>query len=383
MKRALWTLALGLFLFARSVGGAQVEGQTTREDLSFRNEVQRAIDRGTEWLVRHQETNGCWSTADHPAVTALALQALLGDPAHRAAKGSNVAGGLRFILSCTKPDGSIHRVGLQNYNTSISMMALIATGDAQYGPAIRKARQWLLTQQVDLGEKGRIDSPFDGGVGYGNNSDHSDMNNTFAALEALYFSRDFAKDRGEMNDLNWAAAIQFIQNCQNLPGYNRESWASDDPREKGGFVYYPGRSMAGGETNAAGRVSLRSYGSISYAGMLSYIYADLKPDDPRVLAVFDWLRNNFSLEENPGMGQQGYYYYLNLMSKALNLRGVRSLELKSGKRVDWRREAAMKLINLQKGDGSWQNDQGRWWEKDPVLVTSYSLLALEIIHRGL
>ena len=53
--------------------------------------------------------------------------------------------------------------------------------------------------------------------------------------------------------------------------------------------------MAGSETNAlTGRVALRSYGSISYAGLLSYIYADLKRNDPRVLAVFEWLRRNRS-----------------------------------------------------------------------------------------
>jgi squalene-hopene/tetraprenyl-beta-curcumene cyclase len=43
----------------------------------------------------------------------------------------------------------------------------------------------------------------------------------------------------------------------------------------------------------------------------------------------------------------------------------------------------MKLINLQKGDGSWANENGRWWEKDPALVTSYAVISLEIICRGL
>ena len=43
----------------------------------------------------------------------------------------------------------------------------------------------------------------------------------------------------------------------------------------------------------------------------------------------------------------------------------------------------MKLINLQKSDGSWQNDNGRWWEKDSNLVTAYAVLSLEIIHRGM
>ena len=40
-------------------------------------------------------------------------------------------------------------------------------------------------------------------------------------------------------------------------------------------------------------------------------------------------------------------------------------------------------VNLQQPDGSWANPNGRWWEKDPNLVTAYAVLALEIIHRGI
>src|SRR5204863_6898573 len=151
-------------------------------------------------------------------------------------------------------------------------------------PILRKARQFLVGLQCDFGEKGKTDNVFDGGIGYGTKYEHSDMGNTLSALEALYYSKCFVRDNPGEPDLNWGAAIHFLQNCQNLPAYNKESWASDDPKNKGGFVYYPGQSMAGSETNTAGRVALRSYGSISYAGLLSYIYARLKRDDPLVLA---------------------------------------------------------------------------------------------------
>ena len=56
---------------------------------------------------------------------------------------------------------------------------------------------------------------------------------------------------------------------------------SDDPENKGGMIYFPGKSMAGrAKGSESGRTALRSYGSISYAGMLSYAYADLANDDP-------------------------------------------------------------------------------------------------------
>jgi squalene-hopene/tetraprenyl-beta-curcumene cyclase len=265
------------------------------------------------------------------------------------------------------------------------MMALLAANKPEYDPILRRARSFLVGLQGDFGEKGKTDDVFDGGIGYGSRYEHSDMGNTLAALEALYHSKRLVQDKSftEGRDLNWEAAIHFLQNCQNLPGYNQQAWVADDAKNKGGFVYYPGQSMAGAQTNANGRVALRSYGSISYAGLLSYIYCDLKPEDARVRAVFDWLRSNYTLEENPGMGPQGLFFYFNTMSKALTLYGVDELPLANGQKINWRRDLAMKLINLQARDGSWENSNNRWWEKDPALATSYALLTLERLYRDL
>ncbi|HZO85236.1 MAG TPA: prenyltransferase/squalene oxidase repeat-containing protein [Verrucomicrobiae bacterium] len=349
-------------------------------DVSFRNEMQHAIDRGLEWLQKNQNKEGYWSTAEHPAVTALALVAFKGDPRKRFKdpEPAWMQRGYDYLLGCARPDGGIHRTNLVTYNTSIAMVGLLAAEKPAYDPVIRKARAYL------VGLQGKSDDVFDGGIGYGSKYQHSDMGNTLQALEALYHSRHLAlKDVASPEpDLNWQAAIKFLQNCQNLPGVNTQSWVSSDPKDKGGFVYYPGHSMAGGVTNQqTGRVALRSYGSISYGGLLSYIYAQMKHDDPRVVAVFNWLKQNYTLEENPAMGAQGLYYYYHTMAKALSLYGVDQLELADGRKIDWRKDLAMRLINLQQKDGSWLNDNGRWWERDPALVTAYGVLTLEIISR--
>lgn len=359
-----------------------------RENISVRNEVHRAINRGLDWLQSNQRSNGWWSTPDHPALTGLALMAFQGEPSgrYRRHEPDWMKRGYAYLVSCIQPDGGIHRSNLVTYNTAICLMSLLAANQPEYEPALRRARKFLVGLQGDFREKGVLDSPFDGGIGYGTRYDHSDMGNTLQALEALYYSRHLAEDRNlaDARDLDWAAAIHFLQSCQNLPSHNPEKWATDDPRNKGGFIYYPGHSMAGTETNlATGRVTLRSYGSISYAGLLSYIYANLKRDDPRVVAVFDWLRNNYTLEENPGMGPQGLFYYFHTMAKALSIYGVQDLELADGQKVTWRKELTFRLLNLQQKDGSWANDNGRWWEKDPVLVTSYVVLALEMVYPGL
>jgi squalene-hopene/tetraprenyl-beta-curcumene cyclase len=351
---------------------------------SLRNEVERAITRGAEALVKIQNPDGYWSTPDQPAVTALALVALQGHP-QTAIEKEAIKKGYAFLEKCFKPDGSIHNgKGQVNYNTSVSLMALVLSGDSKYTEQIRKTRNFLVGTQVDLGEKGKIDSPFDGGVGYGTNSDHSDLNNTLHALEAVYYADRYLKDKGPapQKSLDWEAAIHFIQSCQNLPKSNKEPWASDDPQNKGGFVYYPGKSMAGETNLPSGRVALRSYGTISYVGLLSYVYADLKKDDPRVQAVVEWLKKNFTLQENPGMGSAGLYYYYQMMAKALSAYGVEQLQVGSEK-IEWPEKLSLQLLNLQKPDGAWLNENGRWWEKEIPLVTSYSLLALEFAAKKL
>jgi squalene-hopene/tetraprenyl-beta-curcumene cyclase len=349
--------------------------------------VQHAIDKGLGWLEKNQNTNGFWSTAELPAITALGAAAFRLQPGAReqTIQPAAVKKAYGYLLSCVQPDGGIYRKDLPSYNTSVSLMALVLANRGEFQPAILNARKFIISLQDNLNEPGKPDNVFDGGIGYGKSDKNPDLSNTSLALEALALTKNYTKDKNlpEGSDLNWQAAIRFIQCCQNLPSHNKEKWASDDPQNKGGFVYAPGRSMAGETNLPSGRVALRSYGSMSYAGLLSYIYADLKPDDPRVSAVMDWLRVNFTVEENPAMGPQGLFYYFHTMAKALTLYGTDVLETRSGQRIHWREKLALKLIDLQQADGSWSNDNGRWFEKDPALVTAYALIALDMIHPKL
>ena len=97
----------------------------------------------------------------------------------------------------------------------------------------------------------------------------------------------------------------------------------------------------------------------------------------------DWLEANYAIDENPGMGAEGLYYYYHTMAKALALAKVDTFKLKDGTSVRWRAKLAKKLFDLQKKDGSWDNATQRWWEGDAVLATSYAVLALERLHPGL
>jgi squalene-hopene/tetraprenyl-beta-curcumene cyclase len=363
--------------------------QAQTADESLRNEVQAAIDRGLRYLKSKQDAaSGAFGSPDHPAITALCVMAVMGDP--RVAEKEMPAEakkGYDFLLASQKEDGGIYSLGLPNYNTSLALTALTMAGpDAKYRDAILKARRLVIGGQYDDGEKGKQDTPYDGGVGYGSKPP-TDMSNTHFALEALYHARLYLQDDPSTKNepqLNYSAAIDFVSRCQNLSATNQSSWVSDDAKNKGGFIYRPGESkVVKPDDPGNGKTALRSYASMSYAGLLSFIYADMNPKDQRVVAVKDWLAKNYSVKENPGLGEEGLYYYYHTMAKALNLAEMDFIETSDGKRFNWRLDLAKQLFNLQKEDGSWTNENGRWMEKDSVLVTAYAVLALEHIIRRL
>ena len=112
---------------------------------------------------------------------------------------------------------------------------------------------------------------------------------------------------------------------------------------------------------------------------MSFAYARVNKEDARVKAVITWLGDNYTLDENPGMGQEGLYYYFHLMAKALTAQKVEKLKMTGGSEIYWKDSLAKRLISLQRKDGSWVNPTKRWMEGDPILTTSYVLVALSLL----
>ena len=343
-------------------------------------QARAAQARGAAWLAAQQQADGHWSAADSPALTGLAMWALQKtDPAAHAAAINRA---MVYILTSVQEDGSIWRQpavqrkggGLANYNTAICMAALHALGRPELVPVVQQARAHLARMQyLDA-------SAFRGGMGYDADQGrpYTDLSNSYIAYEAMRLTQDVEDLRaaGEPRaDLDWNAAQEFLAQVQNLPGVNTNSWLSADADNRGGFAYSPG---AGGAavTNAEGHVTLRSYGSMTYAGLLALIYAQVDSQDVRVQSAKDWAARHWSLDENPGMGDEGLYYFFNVLAKSLAAAGDETLTLPDGRTIVWREEIARKLIALQKPDGFWVNENNRWWEADPNLVTAYTMLAL-------
>jgi squalene-hopene/tetraprenyl-beta-curcumene cyclase len=347
-----------------SSGFAHAQTAMKMEDLA--KSRQKAIN----YLKTSQAEGGHWTSPESPGVSGLVVYSLLasGVPA----SDPVVDKGLKHLASFTQPDGGIYSPKSHhgNYETAITLLAFNeANKDGKYTDAIAKAEKYLRKLQWDDTESTDASDVKFGGAGYGRNNDRPDLSNTVFFLDALK-AAGATKD-----DPAVKKALVFLSRCQNLETESNTTPFASLVND-GGFYYTPaagGASMAGKDANGG----LRSYGSMTYAGLKSMIYAGLSPEDPRVKAASDWIARFYTVEENPGMGQQGLYYYHQVFAKALSTMNVDTIKDAQGKSHDWRKELTDHLFKTQQDNGSWVNKAERFMEGNPDLSTAYVLIALK------
>src|SRR5262249_4272791 len=135
------------------------------------------------------------------------------------------AKGLKYIESLVNAKaghiaGQDPKAGLQNYVTSINVMALAAAKrDDKYKGVIGNAADFLRKLQWDDGEMKTEKDDFCGGAGYDSKS-RPDLSNTQFFLDAL-------KDAGaKSDDPAFKKAMVFVSRCQNLKSeHNDQAWA--------------------------------------------------------------------------------------------------------------------------------------------------------------
>ena len=354
---------------------------TPASDEEARERIQAAI----AYLDSSQQ-NGTFGMGGHadPGITGLALSALIRICDRNGLERPDyIDQGLDYLVSMQKEDGSIYQMGLKNYVTSVSVEALAASGNDKYDEAILRATTFLTETQLDEGEGySSEEDPYYGGFGYGG-SEKPDLSNTQMTLQALH-------EAGRpKSDPAYQKAIQFLNRCQNraetgsAPIIKRDGTVVTAGND-GGAIYRPGDSKAGTATTADGKVIARSYGSMTYALLKSYLFAGLDPDDDRVQEAVRWISQHYTLEVNPGFDgmsksapYQGLYYYYLTMARALKAIGSDEVVDAEGVARDWRSDLREMLFSLQSEEGFWINQRSsRWMEGNSVLTTAYALLAL-------
>lgn len=349
-----------------AAAGLRLRLRAAQDDTAARADA--LMRQGVAFLRNRQEENGAWSSSrNEPGITALVVAGLLKSKLVTPAEPV-VAKGLAYLEPFIRPEGEVEGPHA-NYTAAIALMAFNeANAGGRYAPQIKGGQAFLKRMQWDEGEGKTPDDMFYGGAGYGGRNNRPDLSNTAFMIEAL-------RETGlPADDPALQKAITFVSRCQNRASeFNDQPWANKV--NDGGFIYTPangGQSMAG-EAPGGG---LRSYGSMTYAGFKSLVYAGLTPDDPRVKAALDYMRRNYTVEENPGIGQQGLYYYYQAFAKVMSTLGSPTFADAEGKEHDWRADLVGALAKRQTQDGAWVNEADRFMEGDPNLVTAFALIAL-------
>lgn len=345
----------------------------------LRGKVETMLRRGAEFLISEQKSDGGWGGLAGPGVAGLAGKAVLNAPGY-GPEHPRVRRAVEYVLKAQRDDGGIYGAAgrWKNYETSVSLSLLSDVPRPEAKRAAETARQFLKDLQWDEGEGTSIDDVYYGGAGYGGGA-RPDLSNVNIMLDAL-------RDSGlPPDDPAFQKALVFVQRCQMLGERNDQAFARGSTQ--GGMIYTPAH---GGESKAGtievdGRKELRAYGTMTYAGFKSMIYAGLTEDDTRVRAALDWICANWTLDHNPNMpdrrSREGLFYYYHTFARALAAFGHATITDKLGREHDWRMELITKLEALQRKDGSWINDKDRWMEGMPELTTAYAMLALEAVLR--
>lgn len=379
-------------------------------DEAHRQRALVMIEKAGDYLRAQQHETGGWAIpADapvFPAITGLVVNALALNPSANAQTSAAMDRGVAFMLSHVQADGGIYDQQLPSYNTAICVSALSQFRDANPAAdaAIIGGLEFLREIQwsEDAGPKNPDgspspaantvqavdrDHPFYGGIGYGRHGrpDNSNLNLCMQAFHDAGVDRD---------DPAFQRALVFLQRTQMHEAVNDAEYAKGS--RQGGFIYATaetgsepgvGQSQAGviEETLDDGtKVSrLRAYGSMTYAAFKTMIYAGLSPDDERVRLAMEWIKKNYTVTENPGMGTDGMYYYYLMLSRALEAGNVELIDVEAAQSEhattahDWANDLIDQLATLQNDDGSFRSVDDRWMENNPVLISAYAMLALE------
>ncbi len=395
---------LGLCAYPQDMGG---ETKKSRPDLKA--QLATAYANAGDWLVGQQDKDGAWcqdaggKKVPSVAYTGMIVAAFADAPADVKKKYSGaVEKGCALMASKQNSDGSFGEgpsgAFLKTYTTAIVLMALSLASPDKYKDACGNARGYLKSNQV------KEEGVERGGSGYGDEAPTPDgaTKKGIVNLSTTGFTAEALSRSGlPQDDEYWKLVVEYVKRCQNSSETNTDKAFVAKLKEKGlsigddgGLFYAANPDPAvhkAGTVKLADKETIVSYGSMTYHGIKTYLYAGLKKESPEVKAAVDWVRKNWSVDAHPGMPYdekkrnhlRGLFYYYTVMARAMDVLGENPFKTIDGKEHNWANELGAQLVKIQKDNTMWVNDNPGWFESDPVLVTSYVLNAMNCVMRNL
>jgi len=340
------------------------------KNLSLINESRHSMKLAFKYFAKSQQEDGSWK--NDSAVTALVLYSYMLAPEYNpdAETAEAIKKGYAYLEKFVKPNGGIYESELKyrNYATAVSLLAFTAANKLEYKSIIENAKNYLIKFQLDENEDIAPENAYYGGIGYGGDT-RPDLSNLHLALEGIKAAEDLEakatpdKTQEQMGE-HWRKALVFLARTQNLKSVNDMDYATND----GGFIYETGHYKP--ERSV-------SYGSMTFAGLKSLLYAGVDKNDIRVKSAYAWVCENYTVEENPEFGTTSLYYYFMTATKCLTAFGGDVVIDGKGKKHYWREDFIEKIVSLQNEDGYWVNPNGRYQENIKDLATAYSVIAIK------
>ncbi len=198
----------------RVLHGYERHAQAARPVRALRRAAMR---RSMEWIIARQERDGCWGGIQPPWVYSLIALHLLGYGPQHPIMRRGLAGLERFTITEDTPAGPVRRLeACQSpvWDTVLAMIALSDAGLAADHPALARAADWVLDEEIDGPGDWQVRRPDLSPAGWAfefDNDIYPDIDDTAEAVLALRRQRDLGGTRAEGaigRAVTWLAGMQ-------------------------------------------------------------------------------------------------------------------------------------------------------------------------------
>ena len=330
----------------------------------FRARANRKI---VDWILSHQESDGCWGGIQPPWVYSLIALHHVGFPADQQAIEQGFSGFEGFAIededSCT-----VQACMSPVWDTCLAQIALVDSGVAKDDPMIRQSTHWLVDQQIFAGGDWQIRAgkvPPGGWAFEFHNDNYPDIDDTSEVIMALESALLDAETDGRRQ-----AAIE-----------RGVTWLSDLQCKNGGWASFD----KGNDTKFVTKLPFSDFGealdppSVDVTAHIIEMFGKLgyPRDLPAVRRGYEYIRREQE-EDGSWFGRWGvnYIYGVGAVLPALAALGEDMTQPYVRRSVDW-------LLSCQNADGGWGESCGSY--VDPALhgvgpstasQTAWALLAL-------